>query len=49
VALAAGSVLAFVDHATATLQQQERFVFLADSATRTVGASTESPWTYGEG
>lgn len=47
--LTTGGVLAYVDRSEATTTQAEAFVFLSDRATRTVGATTETPWTYGEG
>lgn len=47
--VAAGTLINYVAHADATQAQREAFVFLSDDATRTVGASDETAWQYGEG
>lgn len=44
----AGTVIDYVPRDSSTAQQFEDFVHLADDATRTVGSSTQTPWTFGE-
>lgn len=46
--LIAGRVLVFADRADAASQQYTGYVYLADEATQTVGASTDAVWRYAE-
>lgn len=47
-ALAAGTVLTYADRADTTADQAASWVHAADRATQTVGATTETPWRWGE-
>ncbi|TXH42466.1 MAG: hypothetical protein E6Q97_35710 [Desulfurellales bacterium] len=44
----AGYLLQFVNRDDQVLSQYSKFVSLADSTDRTVGSSTQTPWTVGE-
>lgn len=47
-AFAAGTVVRFVDRDAQTTEQAASYVSMADEATRTVGASGDAAWTFGE-
>ena len=44
----AGYVLEYVDRGDTIAQQHDFMVFMSDAANRTVGASSQTPWTYGD-
>lgn len=47
-ALASGTVITYADRDDTTATQYNKYVHLADQATQTVGASTQTPWVWGE-
>ena len=47
-ALAAATVISFADYSGATTEQKSKFVFFADRASMTIGATSDRAWEYAE-